>query len=159
MTPPSMTKADFIAAATAAAQESSALSGFPPGVTVAQAALESAWGRSQLATEANNYFGIKVHGGMPSVALPTTEIVGAAPVRVTARFARYASMADCFRDRDAILARLSLYAAARAASKDPEAFTRALARHWATDPEYAEKVLAIYRAHELFKLDRQGEQE
>jgi len=40
---------------------------------------------------------------------------------------------------------------------DPEAFLRALAKRWATDPQYAEKVLAIYRAHRLFTLDQQGE--
>ncbi len=152
-----MTKQEFIAAATTAARESSATSGFPAGITIAQAALESAWGKSQLAAEANNYFGIKAHGGQPAIALPTTEIVAAAPVRVTARFARYESMGECFRERDAIIARVPLYAEARAAAADPEAFTRALAKHWATDPRYAEKVLAIYRAHEFHKLDRQGE--
>ncbi|HSE49746.1 MAG TPA: glucosaminidase domain-containing protein [Terriglobales bacterium] len=149
-----MTSEEFLRQAAEAARASSAASGFPPGVTVAQAALESAWGRSRLATEANNYFGIKVHGGMPSIALPTVEIVAAAPVRVVARFARYASMADCFHDRDAILARVPLYAEARAASADPEAFTRALAKRWATDPQYADKVLAIYRTHRLDALDR-----
>ena len=157
-------KDEFITAATAAARESSATSGFPAGITVAQAALESAWGRSQLAREANNYFGIKIRanqarGGQPALALVTTEVVGAAPVRVTARFARYASMAECFHERDAILLRVPLYAEARVLAADAEAFTRALAKHWATDPRYAEKVLAIYRTHRLFELDTQGEQQ
>jgi len=154
-----MTKQGFIAAATVAAQESSAVSGYPAGITVAQAALESAWGRSRLAAEAHNYFGIKARRGQPAVEFETTEIVGAAPVRIRARFARYASMAECFRERDAIITRVPLYAAARAAAGEPEAFLRALAKHWATDPQYAEKVLVVYRTHELFKLDQQGEEE
>lgn len=149
-----MTKADFIAAATAAARASSADSGFPAGVTVAQAALESAWGSSQLSRQANNYFGIKAHGGLPSIEFPTHEFEDGGLVRVAARFARYDSMEACFADRDRLITRLSVYADARAAAGDSEAFIRALARHWATDPKYAEKLLAVYRAHSLNALDR-----
>jgi flagellum-specific peptidoglycan hydrolase FlgJ len=148
-----MTRAEFLQQAAAAARVASATSGFPAGITVAQAALESAWGGSRLSQDANNYFGIKSHGGRPFIELPTTESVAGKPVPVTARFTRYGSMAECFADRDAIVARVPLYAEARAAASDPEAFLRALAKHWATDPDYAEKVLHIYRAHSLFTLD------
>lgn len=158
MTGGELTRAEFLRRAGEAAVASAQTSGFPPGIAVAQAALESAWGRSRLATEAHNYFGIKAHGGMPYVALPTTEVIGGRPQRVHARFARYESMADCFRDRDAILTRVALYAEARAAAREPQAFARALARHWATDPEYAEKLLVLYHANGLFRLDlTQGE--
>jgi len=150
-----MTKEEFIAAATAAARASSATSGFPPGVTVAQAAIESAWGNSGLAQAANNYFGIKARHGGEAVELPTLEYVDGAPVRIPAKFAKYASMAECFADRDRMIASLPAYQEARAAAADPEAFTRALARHWATDPGYAEKVLYLYRVHGLDKLDEQ----
>jgi len=150
-----MTKEEFIAAATAAAQASSATSGFPPGVTVAQAAIESAWGNSGLAQAANNYFGIKARHGGEAVELPTLEYVDGAPVRIPAKFAKYASMAECFADRDRMIASLPAYQEARAAAADPEAFVCALARHWATDPGYAEKVLYLYRVHGLDKLDEQ----
>ena len=33
--------------------------GIPPALTIAQAAIESGWGKSRLATEDNNYFGIR----------------------------------------------------------------------------------------------------
>jgi flagellum-specific peptidoglycan hydrolase FlgJ len=33
--------------------------GIPPALTIAQAALESGWGKSRLATEDNNYFGVR----------------------------------------------------------------------------------------------------
>ena len=148
-----MTKVEFIAAATAAARASSADSGFPAGVTVAQAALESAFGRSQLSRQAHNYFGIKAHGGLPSVEFPAHEFEGGRLVRVAARFARYESMEACFADRDRLITRLSVYADARAVAGDPEAFIRALARHWATDPKYADKVLAIYRANRFDIID------
>ncbi|MGH9602292.1 MAG: hypothetical protein ACRD24_07865 [Terriglobales bacterium] len=46
-----------------------------------------------------------------------------------------------------------MYADARASAGDPQAFIRALARHWATDPKYAEKLLATYHANGLDALD------
>jgi flagellar protein FlgJ len=73
---------------------------------------------------------------------------------VGARFVRYESMEACFADRDRLITRLAVYAHARAAASDPEAFVRALARHWATDPKYADKLLSLYRAHRLDALDR-----
>lgn len=149
-----MTKADFIAAATAAAQASSSTSGFPVGITVAQAALESAFGASELSRVANNYFGIKGRTGHADVEFPTIEYVEGAPVRSSARFAKYDSMLDCFRDRDRMLATLAAYRDARAAARDPEMFARALARHWATDPGYAEKILSVYREHGFAALDQ-----
>ncbi len=149
-----MTRREFIAAATTAAQAASAVSGFPAGVTVAQAALESAWGQSQLARRAHNYFGIKAHGKLPWIEMPTTEVQSGAAVKVRAYFARYESVEACFEDRDRLLARLAVYAEARAAARDPEAFIRALAKHWATDPRYADKLLALYREHGFDQLDQ-----
>ena len=151
-----MTKEEFITAASAAARACSARSGFPPGITVAQAALESAWGNSQLARVANNYFGIKARAGGEQVELPTVEFVAGAAVRVSAKFASYGSMLESFVERDRIIASLAVYEEARAAASEPEAFVRALARRWATDPQYAEKVLCVYREYGLDDLDRKS---
>jgi flagellum-specific peptidoglycan hydrolase FlgJ len=144
-----MTKQQFLTAATAAAQKSSALSGFPAGVTLAQAALESAWGSSRLSQKANNFFGIKAHDGCDSLAMPTTECsldsAGQTAVKkITARFARYDSIDDCFADRDRIIRELACYAEARSHAREPIAFIHSLAKHWATDPDYAEKLEQIY---------------
>lgn len=149
-----MSKDEFIHLATEAALPCSRESGSPTGITVAQAALESAWGRSRLSREAHNYFGIKAHGGGPFLELPTAEVRDGVVVRCSARFARYDSMQACFADRDHLIATLGCYAEARACAADPEGFIRALAKHWATDPRYAEKVLAIYRANRFDQLDR-----
>lgn len=148
-----MTRDKFLVAAKAAALEASRASGLPAGVTVAQAMLESDWGQSRLAREAHNYFGIKAHGDHPWVELPTWEVVHGLPVRVRARFARYESMAACFADRDRIVLRAACYAEARACAADPEVFARALAAHWATDPKYADKLLAIHREFELDRIN------
>jgi flagellar protein FlgJ len=144
-----MTKDEFLFLATAAARNCSTWSNLPPGITVAQAALESAWGQSQLARAAHNYFGIKAHGAHPFITLPTREVVRGQSIRTAARFARYASLEECFADRDRLLCTSHLYADACACAHDPEAFARALAVHWATDPHYAEKLLAVWREHHL----------
>ncbi|MFB3915132.1 MAG: glycoside hydrolase family 73 protein [Terriglobales bacterium] len=149
-----MTKHEFITAAAEAALASSRMSSLPPGVTVAQAALESAWGRSQLARDAHNYFGIKAHGSHRLIELPTTEVVNGKAVRTSANFAAYDSMAACFADRDQLILKLACYADARACSAGPLAFIRALSRHWATDPEYAQKLIAVYTRNRLDRLDR-----
>ena len=149
-----MTKEKFIREATEAALACSRVSGFPAGITVAQAALESRWGDSRLSREGHNYFGIKAHGKGPFLELPTAEVHDGKVVRCSARFARYDSMQTCFADRDHLIATLGCYAEARACAADPEAFLRALAAHWATDPQYAGKVLAIYRQNHLDKLDQ-----
>lgn len=138
-----MTRQEFLEKAWAAARASSAQSGLPAQITVAQAALESRHGQSQLSREANNYFGIKARQGQPSIELPTWEVFGGRRVSIKARFARYSSMEECFAARDAIILRLPCYAEARACAAHPEKFVRALAKRWATDPEYAEKLLEI----------------
>jgi hypothetical protein len=59
-----------------------------------------------------------------------------------------------FTTADRMIASLPAYQVTRAASADPEAFVHALARHWATDQNYAEKVLKVYRAYGLDRLDQ-----
>lgn len=138
-----MTREEFLERAMVAARASSATSGLDPRITAAQAALESNFGRSRLSTEANNYFGIKARGGQPSVEMRTTEVVNGKSVAVRAHFARFGSMEECFVARDRIILTVPCYAEARACAADGEGFVRALARRWATDPQYADKLLRI----------------
>jgi flagellar protein FlgJ len=144
-----MTREEFLRQATEAARRSSAASGLPAGTTVAQAALESRWGESELSRKGNNYFGIKAHGKHAVIEMPTTEVVKGVVQKVSARFAAYRDMQECFACRDALILRGAVYAEARAVADDPEEFARELAKHWATDPEYAEKLLRVYRENGL----------
>jgi len=137
----------------AAAKAASAKSGFPAGITVAQAALESAWGQSRLSREANNYFGIKAYGKHDRVAMPTHEVENGTVKAVTAEFTKFHSMEECFAARDRLIATSSLFAEARACPANAVAFARAIAKHWATDPAYAEKLLAIQERFKLHSLD------
>lgn len=115
----------------------------PAIVTVAQAALESNWGQSKLSMVANNYFGIKAHGKHARIQMSTCECEDGSRVEIKAEFAKYLSMLDCFQCRDGILARGASYAGAREKRNDEAGFIREIAKHWATDPNYAEKLMAV----------------
>lgn len=138
-----MTKQMFVQQAYAAALKSSERSGMQAIVTVAQAALESNWGESKLSKQANNYFGIKAHGAQKCIAMPTHECENSKQIAITAKFAKYLSMLDCFERRDGILAHGGVYAGARKKLGDESAFIGEMAKHWATDPRYAEKLYII----------------
>ncbi len=138
-----MAKREFVQQAYAAASRSSELSGMPAMVTVAQAALESNWGKSRLSQEAHNYFGIKAHGSHERIRMSTHECEAGKMVEARAEFAKYGSLADCIECRDAILLRGAVYAGARQERGDEAGFVREMAKHWATDPKYAEKLQAM----------------
>lgn len=144
-----MKRAEFLRQAIAAAKTASAISGFPAGITVAQAALESAWGQSQLSREDANYFGIKAYGNHAKVCMPTCEVEHGVRKETTAEFAKFASMPECFAARDRLIATSAYFAQARTCRGNAEAFAQAIAKHWATDPAYANKLLAIYRRFNL----------
>lgn len=148
-----MNREEFLQSATAAAKKVSAESGLPAGVTVAQAALESRWGASELAERAKNYFGIKAHGQHAWMEFPTREVLHGTAQTVSAKFAWYASMEQCFECRDRLIATGALYADTRAVARDPRKFIAALAKHWATDPAYAQKLLKVYEESGLRELD------
>ncbi len=125
-----------------------------PEVAACEAALESAWGQSKLAREANNLFGQKQShpplAGTGTLTLPTQEFLHNRWVNVEANWVRFAGWEDCFRARMALLKRLSRayphYAAALAAQSGEE-FAAQVSKSWSTDPERAAKVLAVHAQH------------
>ena len=124
--------------------------GVDPRHLLAQAALETGWGKYlPCDTEGNtsfNLFGIKAGGDWPgnSVAVRTLEFEGGVPVPRQARFRAYASAADSFRDYVSVLRDNPRYASALNTGSDAKAFATALQRGgYATDPAYAQKIAAI----------------
>lgn len=69
----------------------------PIKLLAAMASLESNNGKSLLAKNANNYFGIKARNNEPYILMPTKEIINGVPVTVQAKFAKYATPADSSR--------------------------------------------------------------
>ena len=145
-----MTKEDFLTQAKQAAMN---IGVSWPGYWAAEAALESNYGQSQLAERADNLFGMKAHAHTApedTLELPTHEWVDGQMVPTVAHWMKYEDWEDCLRDRMATLVRLSStyphYAAALNASDGPT-FINEVSKTWSTDPERAEKVLAIYNEY------------
>ncbi len=148
---------DFIRMLAPAAQACAASSGVPAGFTIAQAALESAWGESGLAKQGRNLFGIKADAAWQGdvLVLPTKEFLKGSWTTVYARWRKYANWQECLEDHAAFLRRNRRYAPAFDHSEDSEAFARAVAAAgYATDPNYADKLVATIRARGLAALDR-----
>jgi len=135
---------DFVNRVWPHAQRAAAALGVSPQVLVAQAALESGWGRHVGGD--HNLFGIKAgsswHGATRSVS--TSEYENGTLHKESAKFRSYASIADSFDDYAALLKNNPRYAAALHAGGDNAAFARALQHAgYATDPGYAAKITAI----------------
>ncbi len=137
----------------AAARESQARWNIPASVSLAQWALESAWGRS-MPPRSNNPFGIKARPGEPAVVAMTCEVIGGVSERLPQHFRRFSSLSVAFSAHGRLLATGEAYAKARAVRHDGRAFARALQGHYATDPDYADKLLALIDAHDLVRFDQ-----
>lgn len=131
------------------AQKTAAELGVPAKALVAQAALETGWGRRLVGHESNvsshNLFGIKASGGWrgSKVVAATHEFVDGVRTGARAAFRSYASAADSFADYAQLLRR-PRYASALNAGGDVRQFAGALQRAgYATDPAYAAKIGAI----------------
>ncbi|HET7267201.1 MAG TPA: flagellar assembly peptidoglycan hydrolase FlgJ [Oleiagrimonas sp.] len=133
-----------------AAYTAAKVSGVSPLLILAQAALETGWGRHDIAAQggrdSHNLFGIKAgsdwQGRTTTVA--THEYRNGDMIRVDASFRAYGSYADAFVDH-AKLMQSSRYASVRRAAT-PQQQARALqASGYATDPNYADKLIAIMR--------------
>jgi len=136
-------KEDFLRQLRPHAEQAARELGVDPNALLAQAALETGWGRS---VPSNNLFGIKAGGDWSgaTVSVPTLEFEEGIPVRRVERFRAYDSPADSFRDYAALIRDSSRYASARGAGDNVEAFATALQQGgYATDPHYARKIAAV----------------
>jgi flagellum-specific peptidoglycan hydrolase FlgJ len=126
-----------------------------PDMAACEAALESAYGTSQLAREYNNYFGMKAHKHQDHpewgiVILPTHEWENGQWEEVSAAFEKYPKPEDCFADRLGTLMRLaSIYPNYKMAleAQTSEDYVTFVSKTWSTDPGRATKVILIYREY------------
>lgn len=149
------TPEEFVRKVLPHARAAAAELGVSADAIVAQAALETGWGRSVPASAdgaGHNLFGIKATGDWNGsrVGRATLEVTDGMPVRVQAAFRAYDTVADGFRDYVGLLSRSSRYEGVRAAGTDPARFAHALqSGGYATDPHYARKILAIVNGSTL----------
>ena len=143
-------QSQFIAKIWPLAEEAAKELDVPPQAVMAQAALESGWGRhvSQLpqGVSSHNLFNIKADASWkgPRVVVDTLEFEHGVAKRQKAAFRAYASYADCFRDYVHFLKSNPRYADALAKSDNAEEFAHNLHQAgYATDPAYAGKMIDI----------------
>lgn len=124
--------------------------GTSPSVLVAQAALETGWGKHIIAGDkgksSNNLFGIKADQSWQgrSADARTFEFMGGRPIKINAKFRAYRSVAEAFTDYVSFVKENPRYARALGHANNPDSYIRELARAgYATDPRYADKIISI----------------
>jgi flagellar protein FlgJ len=132
------------------AQQAARQLGVSPVTLLAQAALETNWGRSMPqsadGSTSNNLFGIKAGSswGGAAVSNSTQEYSGGGATTVKAQFRSYDSAGRCFQDYVDLLKSNPRYAAALGTGNDVQAFGSVLQQGgYATDPAYASKLTAV----------------
>ncbi len=127
-----------------------------PKLLVAQAALETGWGKHVIHQDGGeqgfNFFGIKSHRDWDgsSVKVSTLEFRGGIPEKSVESFRVYDSAEQSFSDYVGFLKSNPRYIDALQNSESPEKFTSGLQQAgYATDPQYAEKIMRVYNSEQL----------
>ncbi|MBI1424880.1 MAG: hypothetical protein GC149_15645 [Gammaproteobacteria bacterium] len=159
----------FIQQAIHPAQNSEKLTGVPASITIAQAILESGWGKHHMGA-ANNYFGVKAqtvngkvrYGNIAKgyVDKTTKEHIKALnkDISITAHFRSYKNMSDSFLDHGMFLKNNPRYSSALASyakTKNADDFAQGLQNAgYATDPNYANLLTSIMKKYNLYQYNQ-----
>ncbi|MCH2339755.1 flagellar assembly peptidoglycan hydrolase FlgJ [Pseudomonas sp. NPDC047963] len=152
--------AEFIATMLPMAEKAAKRLGVEPRFLVAQAALETGWGKSIIkqkdGTNSHNLFGIKATGwDGASAKVTTTEYVNGKATKEVAGFRAYDSFEHSFNDYVRLLENNDRYKPAlqvASASGNSERFVNELQRAgYATDPQYARKINQIARKVQTYQ--------
>jgi flagellar protein FlgJ len=153
----------FVKALWPQAQKAAAQLGVAPQALLAQAALETGWGKAVIrhpdGTSSHNLFNIKADGRWDGeqVTKQTLEYRDGVAQRESAQFRSYGSYTESFEDYVDFLHSNPRYRAALEQAHDPKAFIDALQEAgYATDPDYARKINEIIDRDTLagFKSDQ-----
>jgi len=141
------------------ARAAAARLGVEPQVLIAQSALETGWGKHLPVGEdgraSMNLFGIKAHGGWSGdkTVASTLEFEGGAMVRKNEAFRTYGSIRAAFDDYVDFLQTNPRYSEALKHAGDSERFVQELQKAgYATDPQYADKIMSILRDSPLSEM-------
>jgi flagellar protein FlgJ len=131
---------------------------------LSQAALETGWGQKVLqrsnGTSSFNFFNIKAGSDWQgaTVTVPTIEYQDGVAVRETATFRAYRSPEESFGDYANLIAANPRYQQALQHGENAGAYIKELAAAgYATDPRYAEKVLALFNGEKINSEKFNGE--
>lgn len=148
---------DFINSVKDAAIAANKQCGIKASLTIAQAILESGWGKSGLALNYHNLFGIKASSSWTgkSVNLSTHEFRNGAYEDCKSYFRVYDSWVDSIVDHTKVLLQ-DRYAPVRAAKDYKEACKQIQACGYATSPTYTEKLIKLIEQYSLEQYDVQA---
>jgi flagellar protein FlgJ len=141
--------AGFVARLSPAANAASQQSGVPASLILGQAALESGWGKREImnadGTPSHNLFGIKAGPGWKGkvAQAATTEYVDGVPQKLVQAFRSYGSYQEAFDDYAQFISSNPRYSHVTQAASDDDAAHRIQKAGYATDPNYASKLIRI----------------
>lgn len=133
------------------------LYGIPASIKIAQAIVETNWGRSPLVIHANNYFGIKCKENWQG---PTYMYVDDDRDQmgklIPSCFRQYEDIRSSFRDHSIFLTQRKYYSPLFHLDKnDYISWAKGLKQcGYATDPKYAQKLIHLIEQYDLSKYDR-----
>lgn len=141
----------FVAQLVSPARDVARQSGIPHQLIIAQAALESGWGNRQILTRegtpSHNLFGIKATPDWKgeTTEITTTEYSGGVAKKVQATFRVYKNYADALRDYAALITHNPRYQKILHSPSLEKAAYVLQNGGYATDPNYAKKLINIIR--------------
>ena len=149
-----MTQNEFIEAIGQAAQVDMKRTGILASLTVAQACLESTWGKSGLAIKGKNLFGIKGKGPAGSITMPTYEWERGQKIKINAEFRKYNTWAESIADHSALFLRLPRYKNLIGEKDYKRACQKVQQDGYATDPDYTKKLIRLIEKYKLYRFDQ-----
>lgn len=121
----------------------------PASITLAQGILESGAGKSRLATEANNHFGIKCGGVWDG---PYILVNDDAP---NEKFRKYRSVRESYEDHSDFLKKPRYASLFRLSQRDYKGWAHGLKKcGYATNPQYAYLLINLIESYDLTQYDR-----
>jgi len=151
------TEEQFFKKVSVGAMEGYKNSGVFASITMAQAMLESETGSSALTTSANNLFGIKAYNWVgKTTTMMTNEQTQGMVFTISAPFRVYNNWEESIQDHTSFLTENARYAqygvfTAKTYSQQAQALQNA---GYATDTDYARKLVTIIKQYNLDKYDK-----
>ncbi len=132
----------------------------PASISIAQAALESDWGQSKLAADYNNLYGVKGSRFTRNVDLPTKEFEDGKWKTIDQPFRWYDNWNDSMWGHASLLVNgtddnAKRYSEVIDSDNYKDAAHALVDGGYATDPDYAEKVIDLIETYRLDKYDEQ----
>lgn len=133
--------------------------GVLPSITIAQAILESDWGTSTLASQYNNYFGIKGEDPNNTKLLETKEYTNGQWITINGRFRVYSDFRESMKDHTKLLVNGTTwnpqqYRQVLQSKNYIDAAVALQSDGYATDPGYTSKIIRIIQKYSLKKYDQ-----